>query len=104
MRFKVLDGQHVQDGKTYRKGQIVESVHELDLTFTNKFERLAGDAGPAGVDFTSRFPQAAAEGFTVFRRGGRYFVYDQDGDLVGDEQGLPQSKVVKAIREAVGGD
>lgn len=39
-RFEVLGGQYTQDGKVYRKGQVVLSPHSLDTTFPHHFRRL----------------------------------------------------------------
>lgn len=39
-KFKIKAGSHNEDGKTYRKGDTIESGKELDKIFKNKFERI----------------------------------------------------------------
>lgn len=41
MRFKVLAGSHREGGRTYNKGDVVDSAQDLaDIHGTDKFERL----------------------------------------------------------------
>jgi len=40
MRFKLIGGNHQQDGKTYKTGDIVESKHDLAKAFKGQFERI----------------------------------------------------------------
>lgn len=42
-KFVVLVGSHEQNGRIYRKGDIVSSQHDLDAQFVNKFREM--DAG-----------------------------------------------------------
>jgi len=41
-KFKLLEGAHMEGGKTYTKGQIVESPHNLHALFRNKFSTADG--------------------------------------------------------------
>src|SRR6516162_2043302 len=42
MRFRLLNGTHIQGGKIYTKGDIVESKDDL-TRFVNKFKRIWSD-------------------------------------------------------------
>jgi len=99
-RFKVLAGNHDEDGTVYSKGQVVETPRDLDKMFVNKFERLGkaskdkkkkkGKRKPKikvavpkvsalagrGKDVTSQFASVEKEGLKVFKRGAYYHVYD----------------------------
>lgn len=44
-RYKVITGTHIQNGKAYTKGQVVESSVDLAALFREKFEAL----GPAPI-------------------------------------------------------
>lgn len=47
-RFKVLGGIHEgEDGVTYKKDEVVESDHDLDTMFAEKFRRLSGPTKPS---------------------------------------------------------
>lgn len=40
--FKLLGGTHFEDGKLYRRGEVVESNRPLDTNFENKFQKVGG--------------------------------------------------------------
>jgi hypothetical protein len=42
-KFRVVTGIHIQDGKKYTKGQVVESPHDLIKLFPQKFTRVGGE-------------------------------------------------------------
>jgi len=42
MRFKLIGGNHVEDGKTYSKGAVISTPRNLKKMFGDKFERIAG--------------------------------------------------------------
>lgn len=44
-KYRVIIGTHTEDGRTYKKGEVVHSYNELDKLFPNKFEAL----GPVPV-------------------------------------------------------
>jgi len=39
-RFKVVAGAHIQEGKVFTKGKVVNSDHDLATTFKGKFEAI----------------------------------------------------------------
>jgi hypothetical protein len=39
--YRVIQGEHIQDGKSYTQGAIIESDHDLVKMAKNKFERVA---------------------------------------------------------------
>lgn len=43
MKFRVIAGRHVQDGRIFGKDEILESEHDLVSQFRNKFERVDDD-------------------------------------------------------------
>lgn len=104
MQFKVIAGQHVDDaGRTYKAGDVVTSDDQLDATFQNKFQRLSGGAAAvlaAGADVTNKFADAVKNGFRVFRRAGKHFVYDAAGAVVND-RGVGAAEVAALITDAL---
>lgn len=49
MRFRVKAGKHVEDGSTYKKGEVVDSHRDLSSLFPEKFELVHGLAEPEDV-------------------------------------------------------
>lgn len=46
-KFKIKEGTHIQGGRTYTKGQVVESPLDLTTLFKEKFERVTEPTPPA---------------------------------------------------------
>jgi hypothetical protein len=42
-KFRVVTGIHIEGGKKYTKGQVVESPHDLIQLFPQKFTRVGGE-------------------------------------------------------------
>lgn len=47
MKFQVLEGQHVKNGRVYEKDEVVTDERDLTKVFVNKFRRLPETAEPA---------------------------------------------------------
>lgn len=103
MKYKVLGGNHAENGKVYPKGSIVESVLPLDKMFANKFQPILGQEPiletsqgtiqpeeektkevtvlpmPEGklVDHLFDFDPESV-GLHVYRNKREFFVYDED--------------------------
>lgn len=45
-KYRVKNGTHFENGKTYVKGDIVESTLDLTKVFVNKFSRIKEDDVP----------------------------------------------------------
>jgi len=90
--YKVLEGRHVENGRVYSKGDVVETERELDKIFPRltKFARVtpedteaeggAGD-GPAasayGTDVTTlAISDGLPEHIRVFQKGSWFHVVD----------------------------
>jgi len=56
MRFRVKAGKHQQDQQTYKKGDVVDSDHDLIAAFPSKFERVEDDAGGSAGPGLERTP------------------------------------------------
>jgi len=39
-KFRLLSSTHVENGMQYVSGDVIESTHDLDVMFLNKFERV----------------------------------------------------------------
>lgn len=51
MQFKIRAGKHVDEsGRVYRKGEVVESEHDLVKMFPEKFDLVFGAQAPAVED------------------------------------------------------
>jgi len=46
MKFKLLTGDHQQDGVIYKKGDVIETPLDLKKMFVNKFEEIATPPPP----------------------------------------------------------
>lgn len=112
MRFKLLEGKHHgpgDAGKTYKKGDIVQSNSDLVKIFPGKFSLESAGIDPEkpskkaekktvkaadgkkskkadaalsarGTDVTDKFPLAEEEGFLVFQRDKKFHVYEGEAD------------------------
>lgn len=106
--FELLESEHQQSGRTFQKGEVVPSVHDLAKLFINKFKEVVvvapttttvsagtpvGGEGqvsttgtPAltamksalGEDVTNDFPKAVEADYRVFRKGKKHFVASPD--------------------------
>lgn len=45
--FKLLAGAHIQDGREYKAGDVVEADHDLAASFRLKFEEVDGHGRPS---------------------------------------------------------
>ena len=103
MKFKVLVARHLAAGKSYVKGDIVESAGDLSVAFPAKFEKIQASAevtaarsaaktapvvpssapggevsSPFGEDVSEDFPTAVESDLKVFQKGSGFFVVDMD--------------------------
>jgi hypothetical protein len=117
-KFKLLVGTHREmqpDDRIYRPGDVVESV--LDLVAVHgsdkfvslaKFEADAKDAvnkamaQAQGEDVTNDFDEAAEAEVQVFKKKGRWAVYETDGTPIAGR--LRKNQVVTAIGKYLGED
>ena len=53
MLFRLLGGNHVQDGKSYVQGNIIKTDRDLCAMFRGKFEKVHEDLSDTGVQDTS---------------------------------------------------
>jgi hypothetical protein len=111
MFFKLLAGRHKENGKTYSKGDVVESAFNLVELFPNTFERdvekelsrpqtVAAPTPPVqandfGEDVTADFPDAGPNGFFVYKRAKGFVVVD------GDNPDTPVNKKPIKLEEVV---
>lgn len=122
-------GSHIQDGRTYKRGDVVESDVPLDRMFPQKFERFVSSAnepqtpepedqspkgteddvsdvspgGTLGKNVTEEFPEAVGAGLLVFKRGAWFYVADPaDPDEAIHEKGLRKSAVGSFIEDGEG--
>ena len=124
-RFKVLGGDHSEDGTTYAKGEVVTTERPLDKMFMNKFERLrkgkkdkkkkkaetkakvklslssvppaSSDTPARGKDVTAEFEGVQKEGLHVFKRGSWYHVYDGESTTPLNEKALKKGGVEEFV-------
>lgn len=61
MKYRVKNGVHIEGGKQYAKGSIVESDLKLDTLFREKFEVVTAAPVPAAPSAPSK-PSGAAKG------------------------------------------
>lgn len=47
MKYKVLEGAHRQNGKTYSKGEVVDTTKDLVAMFPNKFTAVGESDAPS---------------------------------------------------------
>ena len=40
MKYQIIAGSHFENGKLYRKGEIIDSPHPLDKMFPHKIRRV----------------------------------------------------------------
>ncbi len=106
--YYVKEGMHVEGGVTYKKGDKVESEHDLLAMFVNKFstQPLSEDGMPAaevvkeekkekekktpstetedkderGEDVTAEFQDAVDNDLLVFTKGSWYYIFDPESD------------------------
>lgn len=126
-KYRLIGGNHNQNGTTYKPGDIIESASALDKIFVGKFVRVDGvqavkDAPPPppapaptttpqppvdparnlerGSNVTETFPEAVEAGFLVFRADKKFFIYASDGatDALNPE-GLSRAKVAGFIAD-----
>lgn len=121
MKFRLLGGGHNEGGKLFKKGDIVESARNLVKLFENKFERIRKGkrkkAAPAdddpddpeeetppttpkearGKDVSADFPLAVEEGFSVFRKGSWFHVFEGDETSPLNPKGIKRTKVEEFI-------
>jgi len=58
-KYKLKAGSHIENGKTYKEGDVVESEHNLEALFKGKFELLHARASePAEDDEDDAFAKA----------------------------------------------
>jgi len=57
-KYRVKEGNHVEGGRTYTKGQIVDSPVDLAELFKGKFEKVS-DPEPAPTSTAAPAPPAA---------------------------------------------
>jgi hypothetical protein len=100
MKFRLIRGLHVQYGKVYRAGDVVDTESDLVVLFRNKFERVpeleveadeidddelkrgaahserSASLEGYGMDVTADFSAAEPIGLAVYRNGRKYTVVD----------------------------
>jgi len=59
MKFKLKEGTHIQGGRTYTKGQTVESDLDLTTLFKEKFEKIH-ESEPVAPKLTEADPKPPA--------------------------------------------
>ena len=108
MKYVLLAGGHREGPDTYKKGDVVESKHDLIALFGPlKFRKAHDGEGnvqevtpddPAlaqyGEDVTGQFE---AGDNMVFKKGRTYTVLDSDGEVI--EAGITKAAVVAALTE-----
>lgn len=92
-KFKVLTGQHRQNGKVYTEGDIIESTVELDKTFSNKFKRVTTET----VADTGEYSLQQVRNKEDKPVKGKWNIIDGEGNVVNDK---PMTKV-KAQAEII---
>lgn len=60
-KFRVLDGTHIENKKTYTKGKIVRSTRNLAALFVNKFVEVAQPAVEEDADGTDKRKTASTK-------------------------------------------
>jgi len=126
MKFRVLHSRHIANGRTFEKGDIVESSGDLVKAFPGKFERIEssvevarvrasspaaseapvvppsapdGETSPFGEDVSEDFPSAVGADLKVFQKGSSYFVVDMDTpDKALNAKALKGAEVNKFIK------
>jgi len=110
MMYRNIGGDHVQDGRTFKRGEFVETSLDLPRLFPGKFEKVPTSAipvanetaapetpaanetaapetsKPVSGDVTSQFAKdiGKADGIKVFRIETGFMITD-DGDAVNDK-------------------
>lgn len=114
-RFKVKVGSFVDNGREYKRGDVVESEEDLNKKFVNAFEPLglvpdkiapkASSKAPkpsetyVGDDVTAQFPLATKASVIVREIDGLYYVYHTKDPLRAlNVEGLKKSQVPAFIR------
>ena len=116
MKFRVLGGNHVEDGKVFRKGEVVESKRQLDKMFVNKFQFLDGETTSKkkqpetetikkeeGVLSNHEFEGVDTEfhALQVVKKGTYYYAFSEDGEQL-NEKGLRKQRMRRFLEELYG--
>jgi hypothetical protein len=119
-RFQVLGGTHVEDGTSYDSedsdNNVVETDKPLDKMFANKFKRLPpkAKASPAeveeeeidlteqyGDEVTGNFQAAVDADLKVFKKGSKFTIVTDDGEVVNEKPIRFSKDVKKAVKKYV---
>lgn len=127
-RYEVLGGKHTdKKGRTYRKGEVIETKSDLETLFPNKFKRLSdvsklgGDGkrikivkdenaheesdeeskGTArGTEVTSNYADLVkGHGLRVFERDDHFHVYDGKNTKPVNKTAIAKGQVKKFITD-----
>lgn len=98
-KYQVIQGKHIENGKTYKKGQVIESSHDLIKKFPLKFTLV-----PQGERFVENIPPAPAT--LPKRKTAPVVVEEEEVETDNDETEVPKPKgkgieVVKGKGKAV---
>lgn len=132
MRFLLLEGQHKDTAtkKSYKKGDIVESLRPLDTLFRNKFQQISEDGlavppeNPVAIPGLDEenvqpqidplclehgteimdFPQANKMGMRIFHKKGHYIVVDTDDGSVINQKKLSWRRLESFVDDLVNED
>lgn len=108
MRFRILKGQHVEDGQVFEAGDIIETEVDLVKAFgAPKFQRLdimLSEEEKAfedyGVEITSQFNGAKEINKRIFRNGRKYLIIDgADGMPVHKDDITRKQDVISLLRQ-----
>ena len=55
-------GRHIQDGREYRAGEVVESDEDLCTLFAGKFDAIDADAPPVEPSTDAKSPKSKSKG------------------------------------------
>lgn len=102
-KYKVKAGRHHEGGRTFEQGQVVESPHDLNALFPNKFRVIKGPSSQSEPE-AERRPLAATTGTKIGQKHAkdegddsdeRAPVQGEDSDIsdsVVDDDELPAKK------------
>jgi len=99
MKFRVLGGNHSQDGKVFQKGDIVETDKPLDKIMANKFVRILEGASATEEAPTNKLDTEVADGLqnmTVAEL--KAFAADEEIDL---GTATKKAEILNTIRAAL---
>jgi hypothetical protein len=104
-KFKLLSGQHSENGKTYNAGEIIETNNPLDEMFPRigKFRRI-GDVPPeAEVDVTNAVdPNLVGLKVKVTQVGSLFNFYKPGAEKPVNEKPIDRKQLAKFIIDITG--